>query len=120
MPFAEQARAIAVLLEQRGQGHAVALDQGWLEIEQHTFLQTRAPAIPPGKQRVSRGCTKCRRTMRIGKSHSLPCQPIHVRRRDFRARVVTAHIPIPHIICHDENNVRLLCRKHSHRHQIKY
>ena len=51
--------------------------------------------------------------MRIGKSHSLPCQSGHVRRRDFRARIVTAHIPIPHIICHDENNVPSLPKTQS-------
>ena len=33
VPFTKKARAIAVLLEQRRQRQAVALDQGWLEIE---------------------------------------------------------------------------------------
>ena len=109
MPFADQARAVACLLEQRGEGGMTwrqpdgfrgrGIDR-LLEAHRQTHL------IAAGRQAGARGRAIRRIRIALREPHPLDRQTVHVRRRVVALAVAT-HVGIAKVVGQDEDDVRL-------------
>jgi hypothetical protein len=108
MPFADEGRAVACLLEQRRQGRVAgrqtdAFRRRWIDrfLEPHRKTHLIASGNQP------RACRRATRRIRIGlrKFYSLDRDPVDVRRRVVALAVAT-HISVAEVIRQDEDDVR--------------
>ena len=98
MPLADTGGCIAVLLQQTRYGQTSLFDQRRIEPIKYTVLQPRPPAVSPRQNSVSRWRADGGRGVRIGETHSLRGQTIHVRSRDLRLGVVATYITVAEIV----------------------
>ena len=105
VPLAHAGGVVARAFDERGQRHAIWLDQRRRIAVEHARLEPRAPRVAPGQQAVARGRANGRRGVRVGESHALAGQAIDAWRRVFRLGVVAPRIAIAHVVSQDDNDI---------------
>src|SRR5882672_6497174 len=117
MPFADECRAVARFLEQRGQGRVAGWQANALRrrcVDRFLEAHRKTHLIASGDQ--SRACRRTTRGIRISlrELQSLDCQTVDVWRRVVTL-AVAAHVPIAEVVRQDEYNVWLdgLCPAYS-------
>ena len=71
VPLADAGGVVAVLLEQRGDGHAAGLDQGRGVSAEHALLEPRPPGVSAGEDAVAGGRADRRAGVGVGEAHPL-------------------------------------------------
>ena len=106
MPLADARRAIAVLLGEPGNRQPIGRDEWRLPDADDTLLQTAAPVIPAGQQRVARRRTDSGRRMRVGETQPLRRETIDARREDLAALgVVARDVTVTEVVGQDDDDV---------------
>ena len=106
VPLADAGRRVAVLLQQRGHGWTVGVDEGLRPPREHGALEARAPRVASRENRITRRRADGRRGVGIGEAHALARQAVEVRRGDLRVTVVTAEVAVAEVIGEDVDDVR--------------
>ena len=108
VPFADQSRRIAVVLQQGGQRcsrHGKS-DCGIGERVGERALDAEPLRVPATDQRRARGAADLTIGVGVGQPNALAREPIAVRRPDIGC-AIAGEVSVAHVVHHDENDVRL-------------
>ena len=105
VPLAEHRRFVADLPQHRRKCEPIVRDQAGSARAGEDAAVVESERHPPGEQAVP-----CRRADRrgavgVGEPHPLLGQPVDMRRRDLRLRVVAADVPVAEIVGEDQQDV---------------
>jgi hypothetical protein len=108
MPFADDARVVTLLLQERRHRQLIPLDQRRDIAVKHVGLQPGSPGVASRKNTVAaRRADRCAR-VRIRERHALRGQLVNIGRFDLAAlRIQALHIAVAEIVGQDINNIWL-------------
>ena len=109
MPLADHGCLIAVVPQERSEGHPAVFNQAGKVCPHDASFQLRPPGVSTGQQSVARGSAHGVRAVPIGEGHALLDEAIEVGGLELRFRIEGGDIPVSLVIGIDQDDVGSLC-----------